>query len=80
MCACVCVCVCVCARALAHGSITYFEKTHFRRNFYEHHFRVLKYGMSMENGLNTTKTKAMILFTVNNMIPVENVPYISVSL
>jgi len=68
----------VCARA--RGSITYFETTHFRRNIYEHYFRVLKYGMSMENGLNTTNTKVMKLFTVNNMIPVENVPYISVSL
>jgi len=28
----------------------------------------------MENGLNTTNTKVMILCTVNNMIPVETVP------
>jgi len=56
------------------GSITNFETTHFRRTCYERYFRVLKCGMSMENGLSNTNTKIMNLFSVNSIIPVENVP------
>ena len=63
-------------RAHARGSITNFETVHFHIICYERYFRVLKYGMSMENGLNTTNTKVMILCNVNNMILVENVPFL----
>jgi hypothetical protein len=64
--------VSACARP--RGSITNFETSYFHRTCFERYFGVLKCGMSMEKGLNTTNTKVMILCTVNNMIPVENVP------
>lgn len=67
-------CVCVSACSRPRRSITNFETNYCHRTCYERYFRVLKCGMSMENGLNTTNTKVMILCTVNNMIPVETVP------